>query len=53
VANGKMVLNDLGKIIEQFWNEIPKHYPNVGLDYYIVMPNHVHGIIIINDIVEK
>jgi REP element-mobilizing transposase RayT len=47
-----MVLNDLGKITEQCWNEIPKHYPNVGLDYCVIMPNHVHGIIIINDFVE-
>ena len=50
VENGKMVLNDLGKIVEHFWNNIPRHYPNIELDYYVTMPNHFHGILIINDV---
>ena len=33
---------------EKFWNEIPNHFPFVKLDEIIVMPNHIHGIIIIN-----
>ena len=48
IINGKMRLNALGKIVENCWNDIPTHYPNVELDYYVIMPNHVHGIIIIN-----
>ena len=42
-------LNEGGKIAEQCWIDIPKHYPNVQLDVYVVMPNHVHGILIINE----
>jgi REP element-mobilizing transposase RayT len=38
----------IAKIAEQFWNEIPKHYPFVILDEFIIMPNHIHGILIIN-----
>ena len=38
-------------IAETFWKEMPKHFINVKLDEFIIMPNHLHGIIIIeNDI---
>ncbi|MGH7909725.1 MAG: transposase, partial [Thermodesulfobacteriota bacterium] len=45
--SGKMILNKFGKIAKNFWIEIPKHFKNVGLDEFIVMPNHIHGIVII------
>ncbi|MBU1800611.1 MAG: hypothetical protein KKF21_19740, partial [Bacteroidetes bacterium] len=45
----KMALSGCGKIVDQFWNEIPEHFPHVTLDEHIVMPNHVHGIIMIVD----
>jgi REP element-mobilizing transposase RayT len=40
-----MVLNDAGKIANECWLEIPKHFPNAILHEHIIMPNHVHGII--------
>jgi len=46
IVDGKMELNELGKIVEQNWNEIPNHYPDAKIDEYIIMPNHIHGIII-------
>lgn len=49
VENKKMYLNDIGKIVEKFWQEIPQHYNSVELDYFIIMPNHLHGIIILNN----
>ncbi len=48
IINGKMILNDAGHIAQNCWLEIPNHYPNVILDEFIIMPNHIHGIIIIN-----
>jgi putative transposase len=45
VENDKMVLSDIGKIAEKYWREIPVHFPFVKLDEFIIMPNHVHGII--------
>ena len=45
IVGGDMVLNDIGKIVEKCWLEIVQHYPNAILHEYIVMPNHVHGII--------
>jgi len=41
----EMILNDAGKIADECWLEIPKHFPNAVLHKHIVMPNHVHGII--------
>lgn len=41
----EMVLNDAGNIADKCWLEIPKHFPNAVLHEYIVMPNHVHGIV--------
>ena len=45
IVDGKMILNDSGKIAGECWLEIPKHFPNTVLHEHIVMPNHVHGII--------
>jgi len=47
VANGEVLLNEFGKIVESAWFDLPKHYRNVELDAFVVMPNHVHGIIFI------
>lgn len=47
VVNGKMVLNELGKLSEKYWLEIPDHFPYVQLGNFVVMPNHTHGILII------
>jgi len=45
VINGKMVLSEIGKMAEKYWHEIPEHFPFVKLDAFVVMPNHIHGII--------
>ncbi|MBK6607104.1 MAG: hypothetical protein IPH52_25225 [Leptospiraceae bacterium] len=44
----KMELLDIGKIADLFWKEIPLHFQNANLDEYIIMPNHLHGIIQLN-----
>jgi len=40
-----MILNDAGNIANECWSDIPTHFPNVFLHEFIVMPNHIHGII--------
>ena len=52
VINGEMKLSDRGKIVEQCWDDLPNHYLNCILDTFVIMPNHVHGIIIIDNPVE-
>ena len=48
VINGGMVLNDIGLMVRQVWDELHEKYNGVETDEFIIMPNHVHGIIILN-----
>jgi REP element-mobilizing transposase RayT len=45
IVNGRMVLNAAGRVADQFWREIPAHFPRAVVDEYVVMPNHVHGLL--------
>ena len=47
VTSSGMECSRLGEYVNQHWSEIPDHYTSVKLDEYVVMPNHLHGIIII------
>ena len=49
VVNGEMVLNDVGKIAYNEWYKTCNIRSNVQLDAFVVMPNHIHGIIVITD----
>jgi REP element-mobilizing transposase RayT len=49
IIDGEMNLNQAGKIVEQTWRDISKHFPNTSCEIFIVMPNHIHGIINIID----
>jgi putative transposase len=42
-----MKLNAAGRMIHYWWNRLPDKYPNIELDEYIIIPNHLHGIIIV------
>ncbi len=48
IINGIMHLSHLGVLADVFWHEIPHHSPNVKLGAFVVMPNHIHGILILN-----
>lgn len=48
IKNGIMQLSEIGKLAAQFWHEIPNHFPMVELGNFVVMPNHIHGILIID-----
>jgi len=49
IVEGEMCLNELGKISDECWRAIPDHFDHVGLGAYVIMPNHVHGIILIKE----
>ena len=49
IIDGEMILSEIGKIANQCWLEIPEHFPDVSLDEYIIMPNHLHGVIAIEN----
>src|SRR6056297_1854579 len=48
IENHTMHLSETGIMAQHFWNKIPEHFPFVLLDAFVVMPNHVHGIVTIN-----
>ena len=52
VENGEMQLNEIGQLADKFWKEIPDHFPFVKLGNFVIMPDHTHGILIIDKPVE-
>lgn len=48
IEDGKMHLSEIGQIVNQNWLEIPTHFPFIQLDAFVAMPNHVHGILVID-----
>ena len=49
LACARIKLSIIGQIIDNQWNNIPNQYDNIELDQYVIMPNHLHGILIINN----
>ncbi|MBR6250674.1 MAG: hypothetical protein IKR17_05710 [Bacteroidales bacterium] len=49
IDNGEMKLSPIGAIADVLWYELRNHFDNIELDAFVVMPNHIHGIIAINN----
>ena len=47
IGDGHMLPNDAGQMVNNTWYEMPQHYPGIELDQMEIMPNHLHGIIVI------
>ena len=47
VVQGEMILDGAGQMVESVWLQLPEHYPGAEVDAFAIMPNHVHGIIIL------
>jgi len=45
----EMMVNDAGRMVRSIWNELPEHYPGVDIDAFQIMPNHIHGIILLTN----
>ncbi|HRY63202.1 MAG TPA: transposase [Patescibacteria group bacterium] len=48
IEGGKMKLNKIGEIADIYLRSIPEHFPNARVDKYVIMPNHIHAIIVID-----
>jgi putative transposase len=48
IKEHKMKLSEIGNLANRYWVEIPKHFSGVGMLAYVMMPNHIHGLIEIN-----
>ncbi len=49
IAKEKMILNKWGFIAKECWQDVPNHFNNIWTDVFVIMPNHIHGIIKIGD----
>ena len=49
IVDSKIVYNDLGRLVVKAWIWLAEQYPYVELDEFIVMPNHLHGILVLSD----
>ena len=45
IVNGRMVLNEAGQVAEECWRAIPRHFSNAQIDEFVIMHNHMHGIV--------
>lgn len=48
IINNELILTNYGRVGDDVWNNLPEYY-NVDIDYYVIMPDHFHGIIIIDN----
>lgn len=46
-ADGEIQLNDAGQLVQTAWRQLPSRFPSISLDAFVVMPNHIHGIILV------
>ena len=49
VVDGQVRLNEFGQVAARSWEWLARHFPHVELDEWVLMPNHLHGIIVITD----
>lgn len=52
IIDNAMVLNEVGKIIQQTLESLPERFDNIRIDNYVIMPNHIHAILVIMKQVE-
>jgi putative transposase len=50
IHNDRIKFNSYGEIIRLSWLRLPDYYPNVELDAFVIMPNHIHGVIFLKDV---
>jgi REP element-mobilizing transposase RayT len=49
IQNNAMILNKMGTIVFDTWYDLPNHNSHVLLDEFVIMPNHIHGIVMIGE----
>ncbi len=47
VVGGTMELNKAGRLLNRVWDDLPDRFPSVGLDRFVIMPNHMHALIVL------
>jgi REP-associated tyrosine transposase len=49
IVADQMIYSPMGKIAAECWQDIPHHFPSVELDLFVIMPNHIHGLVTITE----
>ncbi|MGK7877679.1 MAG: transposase [Xenococcaceae cyanobacterium] len=49
IDNSTMILNQFGEIVNNIWKSLENKYPRITLDEFVIMPNHIHGILVIEN----
>lgn len=49
VVNGEMNLNQFGQLVASYWQNLARHHSTLNVDEFVIMPNHIHGILILSD----
>ncbi len=49
IVEAEVELSSFGKVVHNCWEGLPNHYGNVELDVFVIMPNHIHGVIVLNN----
>ncbi len=52
IRDDAMIPNAAGRVVQDTWLALPERFPTITLDAFVVMPNHIHGIIILNEATE-
>ena len=50
VINGEVALSTIGQVAEGHWEDVPNHALGVTLDVWVLMPNHLHGVVVLPDV---
>ena len=53
IENGKMIINNIGIIAKNIWQNLNKNRKNILLHTFVIMPNHIHGIVQVNNIIPE
>ncbi len=51
IENGSLAPSELGRLVRECWVAVPEHFPRVALQEFVIMPNHIHGVIAITPLV--
>jgi len=49
IVGGEMVLSELGNVIQKEWEQLSNRFTNIEMDEFVIMPNHMQGIVVINN----
>lgn len=47
IVQGAMRLSEAGRMVQAVWDDLPRFYPGVEIDAFVIMPNHIHGILVL------